>query len=267
MDVTSIASGSSGNCFYVGSDETHILIDSGLSAKRIEVSLSQLNLKGSDIDGILVTHEHIDHISGLGVMARRYGMPIYTTKKTREAILQTKSVGKIEESLFNDITADKEFMIKDLTINPTTIWHDAADPLCYSVYHKGTKASIATDLGDYDDYILDKLRDSDILLIEANHDVKMLEVGPYPYHLKQRILGQRGHLSNERAGQLINALMHDNLAGIILGHLSKENNFEELAYETVKLELSAKNSKFPIKDIHLQVAKRDSLSQLITVNK
>ena len=133
MELCSIASGSSGNCICVGSDENHVLIDAGISGKRIENGLNSIDLKTEEMQGVLVTHEHIDHISGLGVIARRYGLPIYATQGTIDAILNTKSVGKIEESLFHAITPDQPFEIGDLLIEPISISHDAADPVAYKI--------------------------------------------------------------------------------------------------------------------------------------
>lgn len=266
MKLTSFASGSSGNCVFAGSDNTHILIDAGISAKKIENGLRELSLTGKDLNGILVTHEHVDHISGLGVMARRYGVPIYATKGTKKAILGAKSVGKIEEELIHVIEPEEDFIIGDLTLNATSIWHDASDPVCYTIKKGKKKAAVATDLGDYNEHIIEKLKDSNVLYVEANHDVKMLEVGPYPYYLKQRILGRHGHLSNERAGQFIEQLWNDQLEHIFLGHLSKENNFEELAYETVKLELENSSVGKRTNEVPIQVARRDCPSELIYIN-
>lgn len=265
MDLVSIASGSSGNCIYVGSENTSLLVDVGISGKKIEQGLKSIEKEASKIDGILVTHEHLDHISGLGVMARRYKLPIFSTAETIDAILNTKNLGKLDKSLFHSIKKDSPFYIGDLKVEASATWHDAVDPVCYTFFHNQTKAAIATDMGDYDEYLIDKLRDSDILFLEANHDVHMLEVGPYPYQLKKRILGKRGHLSNERAGQLLSDLMNDHLKNIFLGHLSKENNYEQLAYETVKLELFMRNKSIENTNINLQVAKKDAPSRMVSV--
>ena len=267
MRVTSFASGSSGNCVFAGSNNTHLLIDAGISAKKIETCLKELELNGKDLNGILVTHEHVDHISGVGVMARRYGVPIYTTKGTKEALLESKSVGKIEEDLIQVIEPERDFIIGDLTINATSIWHDAKDPVCYTIQKEKEKVAVVTDLGDYDEHIIDKLKGSNVLYIEANHDIKMLEVGPYPYYLKQRILGKHGHLSNERSGQLLAKLWNDQLEHVFLGHLSKDNNFEELAYETVKLEVLNSDIGKRVEEVQIEVARRDTLSQLIYMNQ
>lgn len=265
MKLCSIASGSSGNCIFVGNDTTKLLVDVGISGKKIENGLKELGVSLEEIDAILITHEHIDHIKGLGVMARRYHWPIYTTQLTKEAILNTSSVGKLEEDLFHRIEPDEPFFIGKIKVVPVSTWHDAADPVCYTFYYQEVKVSIATDLGDFDDYLVGQLNDSDMLFIEANHDVNMLEVGPYPYSLKRRILGSRGHLSNERAGQLISKLNGKRLHSVLIGHLSKENNYEALAYETVKQELNKEPSV--LKQLQLFVAKRDGLSQICTVSK
>ena len=241
MRFCSIASGSSGNCIYVGSDNTHVLVDIGISGKKMETGLNSLELTGRDLDGILITHEHSDHIKGLGVISRKYGIPIYATAGTVDA------------------------MINDLKVNPFTIPHDAAQPVGYRLEHEGHSVGIATDLGKYNDYIIENLQGLDALLLEANHDIRMLQVGKYPYYLKQRILGDRGHLSNENAGRLLCRLLHDNLKAIFLGHLSRENNYEELAYETVCSEVTLGDNPYKSKDFRIQVAKRDFVSDVVTV--
>ena len=254
MRFCSIASGSSGNCIYVGSDNTHVLVDIGISGKKMETGLNSLELTGRDLDGILITHEHSDHIKGLGVISRKYGIPIYATAGTVDAMVRT-----------NEIQEDEPFMINDLKVNPFTIPHDAAQPVGYRLEHEGHSVGIATDLGKYNDYIIENLQGLDALLLEANHDIRMLQVGKYPYYLKQRILGDRGHLSNENAGRLLCRLLHDNLKAIFLGHLSRENNYEELAYETVCSEVTLGDNPYKSKDFRIQVAKRDFVSDVVTV--
>ena len=256
MELCSIASGSSGNCICVGSDDCHVLIDAGISGKRIENGLNSIDLKTEEMKGVLVTHEHIDHISGLGVIARRYGLPIYATEGTIDAILNTKSVGKIDESLFHAITPEQPFEIGDLLIEPISISHDAADPVCYTVSDTESKVGVATDFGTYDEYLVEKMQGCESLLVESNHDLNMLMVGPYPYPLKKRIMGNKGHLSNERAGQFLSKVIGEECKHIFLGHLSKENNYGELAYETVKVELLLHNIDLNKADFTLQVASR-----------
>ena len=151
----------------------------------------------------------------------------------------------------------------DLTVKPFAISHDAAQPVAYRVESDGKSAAVATDLGIYDEKIIDRLQKLDVLLLESNHDIHMLQVGGYPYPLKQRILGDRGHLSNESAGKLLCELLHDDLKAVFLGHLSKENNYEELAFETVKLEIALGSEKYQPDDFLIEVAKRDSVSRMM----
>lgn len=265
LELCSIASGSNGNCICVGNDNTHLLIDAGISGKRIETGLNQMELKTSEMQGILITHEHLDHIAGLGVLARRYGIPMYGTQKTIEAILNTKSVGDIDESLFEIIYPSESFQIGDLTVKPLSISHDAADPVAYKISDGEKNIAVVTDLGTYDKNLVDELQGLDALLLEANHDVNMLQTGAYPYKLKKRILGDRGHLSNERSGQLLGELLHDGFQSVILGHLSKENNYEKLAYEAVRLEVTMGDNPYKAEDFPMMIAKKDSNSQVIRV--
>ncbi|MBQ4563231.1 MAG: MBL fold metallo-hydrolase [Lachnospiraceae bacterium] len=263
MRFASIASGSSGNCIYTGSDRTHLLIDSGISAKKIDQGLRELGLSGNDVNGILITHEHTDHICGLGVMLRKYHIPVYATERTIRRILNTSTLGAIPRELFHAIHPDEGFSIGDLDVEPIRISHDAADPCAYRVEHEGKAAAVMTDLGEYSGYTVEHLQNLDVLLLEANHDIRMLETGPYPYYLKQRILGTRGHLSNESAGHLLCEVLHDNIRHIFLGHLSKENNYPDLAYESVKVEISLGECPYRGSDFPITVASREKMSEIV----
>lgn len=265
LELCSIASGSSGNCICVGNDHTHVLIDAGISGKRIESGLNECGLKTGEMEGILITHEHSDHIGGLGVLARRYSLPLYTTEGTKQAILKSKSLGQIDPELFRVIEPGKDFSIGELTIHPIGISHDAVDPVAYRINQGEKSVAVITDLGTYTREIVEQLQGLDAILLEANHDVHMLQMGSYPYPLKQRILGDRGHLSNERSGQLLSELLHDNFKAAVLGHLSKENNYEELAYEAVRLEVTMGDTPYRAGDFPITVAKRDVVSQIIRV--
>lgn len=265
LELCSIASGSSGNCICVGTDKSHVLIDAGVSGKKIENGLKDFDMKAADMEAILVTHEHIDHIAGLGVMARRYQLPIYATQKTVDAIKNVKSVGKIDDELFHPIVPGVEFCIGDMVLEPLHISHDAADPVAYKVQNGNRKMAVVTDLGTYDDKLVESLQGLDGLLLEANHDVNMLQTGAYPYQLKKRILGDNGHLSNERSGQLLCQLLHDRFGSVILGHLSRENNYEELAYEAVRMEITLGENPYKADDFPMFVARRDAASQRIAV--
>lgn len=262
MRLCSIASGSSGNCIYAGSEKTHLLVDAGISAKKLEAGLLKLQVEGKDIKGLLITHEHSDHIQGVGVLARRYGFPIYATRGTIARMKKMKSLGAVDAGLYHVIRADQRFMIGDMEVEPFAVSHDAAEPVAYRLSCGRKRAAVATDMGIYTDYIVEHLKELDVLLLEANHDIRMLQAGPYPYPLKQRILGECGHLSNESAGQLLCRVLHDQMKKIYLGHLSKENNYAELAYETVKLEIELDPVKYKPGDFDIQVAKRDCPSEL-----
>ncbi len=266
MRFCSFASGSSGNCTYAGSENTHILVDVGISGKKVDAALEDAGLCGKDLSGILITHEHADHICGLGVISRKYGIPIYTTEATVAAIKKDRTVGAIDDGLFNVIKPDNKFMIGDLTINPMRISHDAVDPVGYRIFYGKKKVAVCTDLGKYDEYTVDCLRGLDAVLLEANHDVRMLQCGTYPYHLKQRILGDRGHLSNENSGRLLSSILHDDLKYVFLGHLSKDNNMPELAYEAVRTEITLSPlNDYRGDDFCISVAKRDVPSELIAI--
>ena len=262
MKFMNIASGSSGNSTFISTDKTAVLIDAGISLKKIEEGLRSIGMTGADLDAVVITHEHSDHIKGLGVLSRKYNIPIYATAGTIKGINEVSSVGKIDSGLYNIISSDIEFTVGDLRIEPHSIWHDAYEPVCYSFEDDNNKVSVATDLGDFNDYLVKSLSDSDILLIEANHDVRMLEVGPYSYALKRRILGRLGHLSNETAGQFIKKLLNDHVRSIILGHLSKENNLPDLAYEAVKYEISDNPYTNDVGDFDLHTAFRDKPDRL-----
>ena len=265
MRLLSIASGSSGNSYYIGSDKTTLLLDVGIAMKRIVEGLNFADRDMSEVDGIVITHEHIDHIKSVGAISRKYHIPIYATYGTIDAIANTSSVGVFDYNLFNPIKADSEFEIGDITISACSIPHDAADPVCYSFTAGDKKISVATDLGEYNPIITDFLADSNAMIIEANHDIRMLEVGPYPYPLKQRILGKYGHLSNEAAGSLIRELLSPDVKYIALGHLSAQNNYPALAYEAVKLELSGNVFSDDVRDFGLCVLSRTNVGELIEI--
>ena len=264
MKLCSIASGSSGNCVYVGEGDFHILVDAGISGKRIEEGLAGLGVHPADLNGILITHEHTDHTQGVGVLARKYKVPLYGTVETLHAMMKGKSnIGKVEESLLKIIVPDVPFQIGAITVRPFSTSHDASNSVCYTFEADGHKVAMATDLGTYDEYIVQQLQDAELLYLEANHDENMLLVGNYPYYLKQRILGERGHLSNHTAAKLLTTLLHPNLKSVALAHLSKENNLPELAYETVRMELEQKAVEIGIPMPELFVAERDCPSKVM----
>lgn len=262
MKLCSIASGSSGNCTFVSSDKTKLMIDAGLSGKKIETGLETIGVNPEELKALFITHEHIDHVQGVGVLARRYNLPVYGTAETICSMLKIKSVGRIPEHLLNYVKADEGFYVDDIYVEPFAISHDSSNPVCYTFTSEGRKVAMATDLGKYDDYIISKLKGAEAILLEANHDVNMLMVGGYPYYLKQRILGDRGHLSNEHSASLIRELMNEKVQHITLAHLSDENNYEELAYETVRQELLLHTDENRVNKM-LSVAKKHMASPML----
>lgn len=266
MRICSLVSGSSGNATYIEGNGQAILVDAGLTKKVLEEQLYSLDRKPEDLTGILITHEHTDHVKGLGVIARKYRIPIYMSSLTTSRVLQIKSLGKIDEALIVPIEKNKEFQIGDLSILPIPVSHDAIDPLMYKVREGERSCGICMDLGTFDESIVLSFRGVNALVLEANYDKRMLEVGPYPYDLKRRILGIRGHLSNELSGQLLDQLLHSKMEGVLLGHLSKDNNYEALALETVKSEIDLSQSEFRSKEFDIQVAPREGCSNIIEIS-
>ena len=265
MRFVSIASGSSGNCIYAGTENTHVLIDAGISAKKIEKGLFELGLKPSELSAICITHEHSDHIKGLGVLARKYEIPIYATEGTLREIRRAKGLGEYDEELLKPLLPDVRLTMGDMDILPFHIDHDAADPVAYRIQSGNKSVAVATDLGHFNQYTIDHLLDLDAVLLESNHDLRMLETGPYPYYLKRRIMGDFGHLSNENAGRLLNCILNDKMKHVLLGHLSKENNLPELAFETVRLEVDMGECPYCTSDFHMAVASRDEMSEILTI--
>ena len=257
------ASGSSGNCSYIGSETTHLLFDAGISRRRTQENLHRLGLDLSDLDGIFLTHEHSDHIQGLEMILKKYDVPVYATEGTIEALRRMEKYAAYGRDRFTAVKADEKVSVGDITVNPMHISHDAAEPVGYRIRYGHAKACICTDLGCYTSYTQECLKDSDVLLIEANHDVNMLQVGPYPYPLKQRILSDRGHLSNTSSGYLLDSVLNQHMKGIFLGHLSQENNLPELAFETVRVEINAADDEYEADELPLYVAGRREPSPLV----
>lgn len=260
MKLASISSGSKGNCILVENKDTSILVDAGISKKRIEEGLEFFEKKPDDINGIVITHEHSDHIKGLGVLLRKYKIPVYGTEKTIRYILNSSSLGKIDSDLFYVIRPENNFAIGDVELMPVHISHDAVDPVCYRFSAGDKSCAVVTDLGEYDQRLVSYMQKLNAVLIESNHDIGMLQTGPYPYHLKQRIWGSKGHLSNETCGRLINDIISDDLRHIILGHLSEENNYPDLAFEAVRNEINFCDNNFYADDFNIKVASRTTPS-------
>lgn len=262
----SLASGSSGNCQYIASDEFRILLDVGLAGKRIVQGLESIGENAEKINGILVTHEHSDHIKGIGILSRRFNIPIYANTKTWEAM--RGKIGVVQEENIRYFETGKIFEIGDISVKAFPISHDAAEPVAFSFQHDQGKISVATDLGHVSHEIKEEIKDADFLVLESNHDINMLKMGNYPWYLKKRIMGDYGHISNDTAGSVLADMMedHGSLRHVLLAHLSKENNFPELAFETVKGILSDRKIKVGT-DINIDLTYRDRVSKVYEVCK
>ncbi|WP_139906086.1 MBL fold metallo-hydrolase [Clostridium thermarum] len=260
MVFSSLYSGSSGNSIFISSDNAKVLIDAGMPGKSIEGALREIGERPEEIDAIFVTHEHSDHIKGVGILSRKYNIPIYTNELTWKGM--AKAIGNIKEH--NIKIMDTAVSIKDIDVERFDIPHDAAGPSGYSLLSGGKKVCIATDLGYFSEDVKRNIMDADILLLESNHDVEMLKFGPYPYELKRRILSDIGHLSNEACGYAITEIVTDKQKRIVLGHLSNTNNYPELAYATVTNILN--DNKINVgKDIILTMADRSKPSSYIKI--
>lgn len=260
MKYLSLASGSSGNCHYIEKHGTKILVDVGLSGKAAEQGLSFHGLDLSKVQAIFITHEHADHIKGAGIVSRRYDIPIYATKGTWQAI--GDSLGKIKEKNCRIFEKNTAADFGDLRLFPFETSHDAKDPCGFLFTDGQQKLAIATDLGCVTSRVEHAVLSSDLVVLEANHDVEMLKMGSYPYHLKRRVLSDCGHLSNETAGEFAVDLVCSGTKAILLAHLSGENNHPLLAYETVASRMKISLIRVQ-KDIRLSVLERGRPSNLI----
>lgn len=219
----SLISGSSGNATFISDGKTNLLIDCGMSGKKLKEALHAIDVMPESIDALLLTHEHIDHTKGAGVVSRRYNIPVYATEGTHSAM----DAGKIDNTQF--VSEGVDFEIGSIGIKPFAIPHDAKQPVGYCFYINGEKYSLATDIGKMNMDILNSITGSKKVLLESNHDIEMLRYGSYPFPLKQRILGDRGHLSNELAAKTALYLVQNGTEHVMLGHLSRENNRPEIA--------------------------------------
>lgn len=261
MNFCSLYSGSSGNSLFVETKNTKLLIDAGVSSKKIEKALEEINVNPSSINGILITHEHSDHVQGLGTFSKKFDLPVFVNQETLDAMPKQKD--KISEKNIKTFKISDKFSIGDLEINPFSIPHDAANPCGFNILKNDKKISIATDIGHMTHDILKSLEESLFVMLEANYDPEVLKCSSYPFTLKKRIAGPTGHLPNEVAGKTISYLLKSGLKKAMLGHLSKESNFPELAYKTVIDELIVNN--YDENSLSLSVAKRDLHSQIISI--
>jgi phosphoribosyl 1,2-cyclic phosphodiesterase len=239
LRVCVLGSGSKGNCTYIESPDARILIDAGLSAREIERRLGQIDRSPAALDGVLISHEHSDHIHGVGVLARRYKLPVYANHATWQRAQHV--IGRVND--LREFCTGIPFVLKDLTIDPFSLPHDADDPVAFRLAWRRRTMAVVTDLGYPSQLVRERIRGCHLLVLEANHDDAMLKAGPYPWPLKQRIGGKSGHLSNLQSSQLLREVLHDELEHVILAHLSEINNRPDLARLTAQDSLGARGTR------------------------
>ena len=254
FSVCMLASGSKGNSIYISDGSTSILVDAGLSGIEIERRLQSKGIDPHDIDAVLVSHEHMDHISGVGVLSRRFNLPVFMSRKTETAA--AARIGTIPQKEY--FQRGSQFTIKTLTIHPFATSHDAADSSGFTLSSNGIKIGIATDLGIATMMVKEHLKGCSLIILEANHDTEMLLNGPYPWHLKQRIKSRTGHLSNSEAKNFLKDIVDNKLHNVILAHLSESNNDPEKALKIVSEAITGYK-------VQIDVAKQEKSGQLFTL--
>lgn len=253
MEFCALASGSSGNCFYVKEGDAAILIDAGISSKQICERLNAVKQPVEGIKGVFITHEHTDHIRGVDVFANKFNIPVYVNKKTRDSCFLCR-----DEELVNVIKNNESVKVNGLSINAFSKSHDAADPVSYLVEGKKSSLGVMTDIGFACKNVIENVKDCDSLILESNHDVKMLENGPYPYYLKKRISSELGHISNYDSALLVLQHGSKKLKQIMLAHLSQNNNTPEVALKTFNLLKERKDLR-----VKVNLSERENVSDYV----
>jgi phosphoribosyl 1,2-cyclic phosphodiesterase len=235
IQLTVLGSGSAGNCTLIESARTRLLVDAGLSARQITQRLAHVHRSLDAIDAILLTHEHSDHRQGLTVLSKRRPLPVYANRLTAEAVHDEAGDARLSWRLF---TNGQAFEIGDFTIEPFSVPHDAQDPVGFLIHQNGFAIGVVTDLGHVTQLVMERVRAVDVLILESNHDLRLLQDNPdRPWSLKQRIMSRHGHLSNDAAAQLAGTVVSDRLRHICLAHLSRDCNRPELARRAVETSL------------------------------
>jgi phosphoribosyl 1,2-cyclic phosphodiesterase len=258
MKTSALASGSSGNCFFIESDKSSFLVDAGISCKQIVERMELLGKDASSLNGIFVTHEHSDHIRGIDVLSKKYSIPVFITKRCSDNCSHIVS----DNSLLNFIEKDKILNLNKTKILPFSKNHDASDPVSYSIVSDKKKISVMTDVGIACSNIIKHTKDSNVIFLESNHDIDMLENGRYPIYLKRRIASDNGHLSNYNAALLVLEHASPKLQHVILSHLSENNNTQEIALKTIK---DIINHRKDLKNLKIHLSNRNKPTKLISI--
>ena len=261
LELCTLASGSSGNSLLVTDGRTHVLVDAGISCRRICTGLKELGVEPTELAGVLITHEHSDHISGLTTLTKQLRLPVYASPGTGRQLCYR--IAFLEE-LLRPVAPGEGFSIGGLAIESFPTSHDAAESVGYALSAGGRRAAVVTDLGYVTDAVLSGVRGADLLVAEANYDEEWLLSGPYPYYLKRRILGDRGHLSNDAGAALVRVAGIVASRTVVLAHLSHENNTPARAHEVVRGVLERRGAAVG-RDVALEVAPRSEKSRRYTV--
>ncbi len=251
MFICPLFSGSKGNSTFIATKDSAILVDAGMSARALGHALSNVNAGYETIDAVILTHEHIDHIRAISVISRRYDIPIYANEDTWKSILNMKSFNDIP--IKNRVLFDGDFYVGSIAVSPFKISHDTADPVGFSLYSGNKKAVVVTDTGCFTKSALNAAMGADACVLESNHDVHMLENGPYPIHLKNRILSRKGHLSNADSAAVLTKIIESGCRNFALAHLSQDNNTPEAALDSASAAAASLGAKVG-KDIHINIA-------------
>ena len=262
LTLCPLFSGSSGNSVYISCGGVRLLVDAGVSAARIQAGLRELGVDVGDLDAILITHEHVDHVRGLGVLCRKYGLPVYANEGTWRGILE-KEAGIPARCVLTFYTGEN-FYIGGVDVRPFAIPHDANEPVGFTFTVQGMRCGVATDIGHIAKGWMDAVTGCQALVLEANHDVEMVERGPYPQRLRRRILGRNGHLCNADCAKALLELAKKGTRAVSLAHLSVDNNLPELAYNTVCEALCGAGYAVG-SEISVTVARRDRVSDMLVL--
>jgi len=264
LNFCSLSSGSSGNCYYLGNEFHGILIDAGISASSIRKFLKEINISMQTIMGVLITHNHIDHIRGLQVLARKNSIPVFTSAKIWESIL-TPYIN-ISRDCIREIPLQKKFHLAGFDIEAFPVYHDAPETIGFHICSGEKKITVATDLGHICATAAPYMKEANLLVIESNYDELMLENGKYPYYLKTRIKSDNGHLGNHQTSAFLADILNENLSHICLAHLSKNNNTPEMALSAFYDTLSERGIQL-IENQHISVLKRNIPTEMIRLDE